>query len=450
MTDYRTETDLIGSISVPADALYGAQTQRAVELYPLNGEKPLSAYPELIQGVLAVKKIAAVTNKRTGELAPDLADAIIQTIAQLADNLPAAQFPVHACHGGGGISTNMNVNEVLANLANKVHFQQPLGSYTPIHPNDHINLNNATSDTLGTACHFAVIGKWRGLHEAACELSSALSHQAEQWQRVLKISRTCLQDAVEISFADLFSGYVSLIERNCERLNQDIEALYNINLGGNIIGRKGDCSAEFFALVLDTIHQVMGCDKYRHSPNLFDASQNHDDLVSVANRLDLFARGLLKIAKDFRLMSSGPSTGFGELHLPAVQPGSSAMPGKINPTIPEYLVQCCMQACGRCYAAQMTQDHGELDLNVWQTVVVHNVLDAINALENGIRSFMEHCVKGIEPDIERNHANINTLIPALMRLKQQKGYSYASRIYKESGGDLAQVLRYLADSNGSE
>jgi len=441
----RTETDLIGSVSVPANALFGGQTQRALNLYPLNGEKPLSDYPQLIRGVLAVKKIAALANRQTGELPNEVANAIIASIESLEADLPLDQFPVHACHGGGGISTNMNVNEVLANLVNRDYFQQPLGSYRPVHPNDDINLNNSTSDALTTACHFAVIEQWQGLQASIKDLSAEFSLQAEQWQHVKKISRTCLQDAVEISFADLFSGYISLIERNQKRLDQDVEALYRINLGGNIIGRKGDCSEVFFAQVMPVVQQVMGSEKYQHNPNLFDASQNHDDLIAIANRLDLFARGLLKIAKDFRLMSSGPATGFGELHLPAVQPGSSAMPGKVNPTIPEYLVQCCMQVCGRCYSVQMTQDHGELDLNVWQAVVIHNLLDAMSCLENGIRAFTEYCVSGLRPDLERNQANINTLIPVLIRLKQQKGYAFASQVYKETGGDLEQILSYLAE-----
>lgn len=440
---YRIESDLIGALEVPAEALYGVQTQRALALYPLNGEKPLSDYPSLIRGMLRVKKIAARTNLLVGELDASSANAIIDVADTLLEDLPAQHFPVHACHGGGGISTNMNVNEVIANIANRDHFQQPLGTYLPIHPNDHTNLNNSTSDAQTTACHFAVIEQYEALSVVVDNLCNAFEAQAAQWQKVMKISRTCLQDAVEISFADLFSGYLSLIRRNQKRLRQDVDALYKLNLGGNIIGRSGDCSQAFVERVIEQVNIEFETDCFSHSDNLFDCSQNHDDLISVANRLDLFARGLLKIAKDFRLMASGPETGFGELHLPAVQPGSSAMPGKVNPTIPEYLVQCCMQVCGRCYSIQMTQDHGELDLNVWQAVVIHNLLDAMTCLENGITAFTEHCVTGLTPNLERNRSNINTMIPTLIRLKQKRGYSFASKIYKESGGDIEVVRRYL-------
>ena len=439
----RTESDLIGSLQVPVDALYGVQTQRAIELYPLNGEKPLAEYPQLIRGMLRVKKIAARTNLLAGELDRPMAEAIIAVADQLLAEIPGEHFPVHACHGGGGISTNMNINEVIANLANRDHFGQPLGSYSPIHPNDHTNLNNSTSDAQTTACHFAVIEQWQKLSDAIDSLSLTFESQAVRWQDVMKISRTCLQDAVEISFADMFSGYTTLIRRNRDRLESDVGSLYNLNLGGNIIGRKGDCSPAFVERVIAEVNREFGSERFRHSDNLFDCSQNHDDLISIANRLDLFARGLIKIAKDFRLMASGPETGFGELKLPAVQPGSSAMPGKVNPTIPEYLVQCCIQVCGRCYAVQMTQDHGELDLNVWQAVVIHNLLDAMTCLENGIRAFTEHCVAGLEPLSERNQQNINTMIPTLIRLKQQRGYSFASKVYKESSGDIEVVRSYL-------
>lgn len=440
---YRIEQDLIGELSVPAQALYGIQTQRAVELYPLNGEKSLAAYPELLRGLLQVKKLAALTNIEIGEIEPEQGRAIIGAVDRLLGDLPLEQFPVHAFHGGGGISSNMNVNEVIANLANQEFFGKPLGCYVPIHPNDHVNLNNSTSDALNTACHLAVIDKWQGLERSLVALVKTFNDQGQRWRSVLKIARTCLQDAVEISFADLFGGYAALLERSRRRLDKDVDELYSVNLGGNIIGRRGDCSDAFFDTVIEGLNRMKGEDRFRHSDNLFEASQNHDDLIRVSAGLDQLARALLRIGKDFRLMASGPDTGLGELQLPAVQPGSSAMPGKVNPTIPEYLIQCCMQAAGRCHAVQMTQDHGELDYTPWQSVVICNLLDAMSVLGSGIDAFCQHCLAGVEPDIERNRRNINTLIPTLIRLKKARGYSFASRIYKESGGDLDVIRSYL-------
>lgn len=435
----RIEQDAIGSLAVPAQALFGVQTQRAVDLYPLCGEKPLSAYPELIIGLLQVKKTAAKTNIATAELDFKIGQAILDAIDALLADIPKNEFPVHSFHGGGGISSNMNVNEVIANLANRMAFNQPLGCYSPVHPNDHVNLNNSTSDALSTACHLAIINKWQGFSTVLTQLSTTFVEQGQKWQHVYKISRTCLQDAVEITFDDFFSGYASLINRNIQRISMDITELYKVNLGGNIIGRKGDCSAMFLAQSMSMLNQVMSTEHFAHSENFFDSSQNHDDIIAVASRLELLSRGLIKISKDFRLMCSGPETGFGEIMLPAVQPGSSAMPGKMNPTIPEFLIQSCMQAIGRCNSVQMTQDHGELDYNAWQSIVIINLLDAMNCLENGINVFTTHCLSHVEPNVERNQSNINTLIPTLIKLKNLKGYSFASQIYKESNGDLKLI-----------
>lgn len=449
-TEYRLEHDLIGSLKVPADVLYGVQTQRAVELYPLNGEKPLAAYPELVISLLLVKKAAARTNVDTGDLPQDLGQAILDAIDYLVENYPEDQFPVHAFHGGGGISTNMNINEVIANLANRIGFDKPLGSYDPIHPNDHVNLNNSTNDVLATACHLAIISKWDGLREALEQMSAQLCAQGERWKGVEKISRTCLQDAVEITYADFFSGYDSLVRRNARRLNAAISDLYQVNLGSNIIGRRGDCSDVFFENAIESMNLVFATDRIQRCDNLFDSTQNHDDMTHIASQLELLARGMIKIAKDLRLMSSGPQTGFGEIMLPAVQPGSSAMPGKVNPTIPEFLVQCAMQAVGRCHSVQMTQDHGELELNVWESIVINNVLDAMACLESGIRVFTTNCLEGLKPNLERNEANVNTIIPTVIRLKKLKGYSYASKVFKESGGDLDVIHQHLRKAQAEQ
>jgi len=440
---YRIEEDSIGCLEVPAYALYGVQTQRAILLYPLNGEKPLSAYPDLLRGLLKVKKLAALINIETKEIEPEMGQAIVFAVDRLLEKMPVEQFQVHAFHGGGGISSNMNLNEVIANLSNQDVFNKPLGSYYPIHPNDHVNLNNSTSDVLSTACHLAVIDKRKELIGVLKGLINTFEAQAEKWKDVFKISRTCLQDAVDISFADMFGGYSSLLKRNQQRLESSIDELYKINFGGNIIGRKGDCSDAFFEKIIGNLNDMEASEHFAHNDNLFDASQSNDDLAKVAADLDQLARALLRIAKDFRLMASGPEAGFGEIILPAVQPGSSAMPGKVNPTIPEYLVQCSMQACGRCYAVQMTQDHGELDYTPWQSIVISNLLDAMSVLTSGMEAFSKHCLSGVEPDMKRNKSNVNTLIPTLIRLKKAHGYSFTARIYKETGGDLEKIRRYL-------
>lgn len=443
--NFRTEHDLIGDLEVPADALYGIQTQRSIENFPLKGEKPLSAYPELIIAMLQVKKAAALANIKAGDLDGDLGKALINTIDELLADYPDDQFPVHSFHGGGAISTNMNVNEVVANSTNRLSFQKALGSYSPIHPNDHVNLNQSTNDVVATACHLAILKKWEGLEKALDELSREFDRQGKKWQDVLKISRTCLQDAVEISFKEFFSGYSAFTDRNIERLRGAASGLCHVNLGGNIIGRRGDTSDAYFDTVIESLQTVMGTKRFQRNPNLFDGSQNIDDMTHVASQLDILARGLVKIAKDFRLMSSGPMTGFGEITLPGVQPGSSAMPGKINPSVPEFLIQCCFQAVGRCCSARMALDHGELDLNVWESVVIINVLDAMACLENGIRIFTTLCLAGIQVNLAINEKNINTIIPLLIRLKKEKGYAYTSRVYKETKGDPDKIRQHLSN-----
>lgn len=444
----RLEKDLIGEVSIPLAAPYGAQTQRALDLYPLAGGKPISAYPVLVEQLLKVKQAAVFTNRASGELDQAIADALLEVIDNLLTQLPNdidAYFPVHAFHGGGGISTNMNVNEVLANLTNKALGVSEFGTYSPVHPNNHINLNHSTSDFLNTACHLSVLVSWRPLKGQIQQLVDVLRAQAARWQSVKKISRTCLQDAVEITFGDLFGGYAATINRSLSYLQSDIQTLHKVNIGGNIIGRKGDCSEAFYDTILPHLRQVTGIEALQRSDNLIDCSQNFDDLIRFASTLEQLALGLIKIAKDLRLMSSGPQAGFGELRLPAVQQGSSAMPGKINPTVPEFLIQSCMQVSGYCHTVRMTHEHGELDYNPWESIVIANVLDAMATLGTGIQVFTKHCVAGLEPNIERNQQNLETIIPTMVSIMQAKGYAHAVALYKECHGDLARIRQALAD-----
>ncbi len=447
---FRVENDLLGAVNVPADALYGAQTQRSIDNFPLQGEKRLDAYPLLLIAMLEIKKAAAMANEASGDLRQDLARAIIKAVDDLLANLPGDQFPVHSFHGGGGISANMSVNEVVANLANRSSFAKPLGSYSPVHPNDHVNLNQSTNDVFTSACHIAIIKKWQGLHSTLLDLAAAFDVQGKKWAHVQKISRTCLQDAVEISFAEFFSGYRDFILRNAKRIDAAVGELYTLNLGGTLVGRKIDVSPGYFETIMAVLRAVLREERYNRSTNLFDSSQNLDDMVGVAAQLNLLARGLIKIGRDFRLLASGPATGLGEIELPAVQPGSSAMPGKINPSIPEFLIQCCFQAAGRCAAAEMTLDHGELDLNVWESIAVVNILDSMDCLQNGAQLFHSKCLNGIEINEQKNHDNINTLIPLLTKIKLLKGYSFATQLYKESHGDVEIIRQKLSDLLGEE
>ncbi|WP_182912723.1 lyase family protein [Paracoccus onubensis] len=446
----RQEHDSIGSVDVPAEALFGGQTQRAVALYPLQGAATFADYPILLTAMLQIKRAAALTNILTGAIARDRGQAIVDAVDGLSDRSWGAAFPVHAFHGGGGISFNMNVNEVLANLANRDGFGAPLGSYAPVHPNDHVNLNHSTSDCLSSACHIAALAAFQPFSLEIEGLAQDLERLGAEWAPLRKLSRTCLQDAVDIGFQDYLGGVAVNLRLNLAQSGTAAEALRQINLGGNIIGRSIDCDADFFEQVIGVLNGELAAAGLpaglRRTDNLFAASQAHDRLLNLAATLEQMARTLIRLAKDLRLMASGPHGGLGELVLPAVQPGSSAIPGKINPTIPEFMVQCGMMACGRAAAIRMTQDHGEMDYNPWEAVVIVNLLDMIAILESGVSTLRRNCVQGLRADVARNTDNATSLLPSLIRLKQLKGYSYSSQIAGQAAGDLAFVHREVAQA----
>ena len=447
MQEYRTEHDLLGEVRVPAAAPFGAQTQRAIANFPLHGERKFSDYPELLRAMLTIKKACALANERAGLLDRRQAAAIMNCVDTLLADPPVNAFPVHSFHGGGGVSFNMNVNEVVANLANRDGFGTPFGGYVPLHPNDHVNLNQSTNDVFASGCHLAIIERWRLVGEELEALATAFTALGEKYQEVKKISRTCLQDAVEISFGDFLSGYASIINRSTARVTAAVEELHCLTLGGTMVGRPEDAHPAYLQEAIPALREVTGNLRFERTANLFDGSQNLDDMVHVATQLKLLAQGLIKIGKDLRLMASGPQTGFGEIELPATQPGSSAFPGKVNPSVPEFLFQSCFMVIGRCCAAEMALEHGELDLNVWESTVVINILDAMAALQNAAHLMVRDCVAGIAVNRETNERNINTLIPLLTRIKQEKGYSFATRAYKESGGNFKILEAILAEKD---
>ncbi|MCG8335877.1 MAG: aspartate ammonia-lyase [Proteobacteria bacterium] len=440
---HRIEKDLLGEVSIPMDAAYGAQTQRALENFPLAGEKSFADYPELLKAFMVIKKACVKANAKAGQVDNEQANAITQAISKIEAGDFDDQFPVHSFHGGGGVSFNMNVNEVIANLANHLACNNAYGSYEPVHPNNHVNLNQSTSDVFCTAIHIAVIEKWQSLGPELQKLAQAFFELGERWQTVKKIARTCLQDAVEISFHDYFSGYRDLLVREHRRLDNAVSELYSINLGGTIVGRPEDANEDYREQIVYSFVQTIDNSQYSQRSNLFDSAQNLDDVVHVSSHLNQLARSLVKVCQDLRLISSGPQTGFGEIRLPAVQPGSSAMPGKINPTVPEFLMQCCFQVSGKHAATDMVLDHGELDLNIWGAVVVVNILDSMSCLENGTRVFRTACVEGIDVIEAKNRENIQTIIPLINRLKLEKGYSFATKVFKDCQGDPSKIRQYL-------
>ncbi len=438
----RLESDLLGTVAIPQDALYGAQTRRAIDNFPVGAQRTLGSYPVMVEGLLLVKQAAASANLRGGFLEEANANAIMQAARDVLQRELLDQFPIHHLHGGGGTSANMNANEVLANLGEEL-LGGKRGEYRLIHPNDHVNLHQSTNDVYPTACHIAVIRSWPELDKALRTLTDALTAKSSELKGQSRIARTCLQDAVEIRFSDLLGGYSSFLKRCRDRTSAAVENLHSVNLGGTIVGRRSDVPQAYLESIIPALKEVTGDLKYRMTPNLFDAAQNPDELVSVSSELDLLARGLIKICKDLRLMSSGPETGFGEILLPAMQPGSSIMPGKINPVIPEYAIQLCFKVMGNHASCQATLDHGELDLNVWESAVVFGVLDSMELLQSAMDALGNRCIKGLQVDAQRNNRNVQTIIPLLTELMKRYGYSRVSEICKQAERDIDQLRDLL-------
>ncbi len=444
----RSESDLLGPVAVPAQALYGAQTQRALENFPLGHQRTIGSYPALIRALLLIKKAAGLTNRRLGALTPAQAEALLAAVDDLLADPRPDQFPVHALHGGGGVSAHMNVNEVLANLAEE-RLGGRRGEYRHLHPNDHVNLHQSTNDVYPTACHLAVIAQWARLDPALAALQAGFEAKGQEYRGVRRLARTCLQDAVDITFLDFFRGYVGFLARARERLNTAVERLYVVNLGGTIVGRAEDVPAAYFHNVVPALREVTGEARFRQSANLFDSAQNPDELAAVSAELDLLARGLIKVAQDLRLLGSGPEAGLGELVLPAVQPGSSIMPDKINPTIPEFVMQLAFKVLGHHAMCAAGLNHGDLDLNIWESSMVFAVLESMELLESAALVFEQKCVRGLTVNVDRNALHADTLIPLLVRLARRHGYSTVTAICKEAGGDAGYLRELLAARLGS-
>lgn len=449
VSGFRLESDLLGQIAVPEDVLYGAQTMRALQNFPTQNQPILEDFPTLVTALLQVKKAAALANMQTGFLSKEIAEAIIHAVDGLLKNGWKGYFPIYYLHGGGGTSANMNANEVLANMAEEM-LGGKRGEYKIVHPNDHVNLHQSTNDVYPTACHMAIISQWDSLSPALDRLEQAFESLVLKYGAQIRLARTCLQDAVEITFGDYFGGMSSQVKRMRDRLESAVSHLLAINLGGTICGRLEDVPEAYVEAVLENLKNVTGNARFSHASNLFDAAQNPDDLVSVSSTLDILARALIKISKDLRILSSGPQAGFGELRLPAVQPGSSIMPGKVNPVIPEYVIQACFRVIGNHAMCVAGLEHGELDLNIWESSMVFPILESIQLLELAIDTLIQKCLIGLEPIPEVNQHHVQTIIPRLTRLTRQHGYQAVNQVCRQASGDLEKLSQLLDEYFGAD
>ncbi len=441
-TEFRIEADSMGEMKVPAKAYYGAQTARAVENFPISG---LRFSRPFIRALGLIKKHAAITNAELGLVPPKIAEAIERAAQEVADGKWDEQFVVDIFQTGSGTSTNMNANEVIANRAIEI-----LGGKRgdkSVHPNDQVNCGQSSNDVIPTAIHLAALEAIeRQLIPALKELRAALETKAKTFDNILKIGRTHLQDATPIRLGQEFSGYVSQVEHGIGRLSALETNLGELALGGTAVGTGINTHIDFASRTIKGIAKETGL-KLREAVNHFEAQGSRDAAVEASGALKTVAVSLIKIANDIRLLGSGPRCGIGELKLPATQPGSSIMPGKVNPVMCEMLIQAGAQVIGNDAAITFGGAFGNFELNVMMPVIAHNLLQSIELLTNGARVFARRCVAGLEADIAKYEGNIENSLAMGTALAPVIGYDKAAKIAKiayETGATIRQVAEELS------
>ncbi|MBM3325074.1 MAG: class II fumarate hydratase [Calditrichaeota bacterium] len=423
MDNFRIEKDTMGEIQVPAWAYWGAQTQRAVENFAVSG---LRMPPMMIAALGLVKRCAAQVNGDLGLLEPRLAEVIAQAAEEVADGKWNEHFPVDVFQTGSGTSTNMNANEVIANRANEL-LGSPLGSKKPVHPNDHVNLGQSSNDVFPTAIHIAVRQQLDLLIERLRRLQASLARKSEEFKDVLKIGRTHLQDAVPMTLGQEFSGYASQVKHAIRRIERTFADLEELALGGTAVGTGLNTHPEFASRVIEKIREQTGI-PFKEASNRFEAMANRDALVELMGTLNSLAVSLMRIANDLRLLSSGPRTGFGEITVPALQPGSSMMPGKVNPVILEMVMQVAAQVMGCHLAVTVGGQNAPLELNIMMPMMAHDVLFSIEILTRAISSLDEKCIAGIEAKAEKCEEWIEKSLALVTPLSRRIGYDKAAQI----------------------
>ncbi|WP_438480102.1 class II fumarate hydratase [Oleiharenicola lentus] len=443
----RNERDSMGEMAVPDDALYGASTQRAVLNFPISGT-PLPA--AFIHALGLVKAACALANEELGLLDPGKSRLIQQVAQEIAEGKLDAHFPLDVFQTGSATSTNMNANEVIANRASQLS-SQPIGSKKPLHPNDDVNLGQSSNDIIPTVLHVSVaLALKESLVPALDALAVALTKKSEAWSGLVKIGRTHLMDATPLTLGQEFSGYAAQVNKAAARCRRGITTLSELAVGGTAVGTGINTHEAFGGTVARILTQKTGLN-FLEADNHFEAQGARDDCVEVAGLLVAVAASLTKIANDIRLLGSGPRAGFGELKLPATQPGSSIMPGKVNPVMSEMLVQVGLYVEGLCHTVQRAGREGHFELNVTLPLMAHCLLESIRCLANAVRTFNEQCIAGLEADAERCRELVDRSLMLVTALNPHIGYDNAASVAKEaltSGKTLRQVVldRKLMDA----
>ncbi|MCF8068073.1 MAG: class II fumarate hydratase [Desulfobacterales bacterium] len=436
---FRKETDSMGSVLVPTDAYYGSQTQRAIENFPISS---LTFSKPFIYGLALIKKCAAIVNGKLGLIDHTISEAIIQVAQEVMDHKFNDQFVVDIFQTGSGTSANMNMNEVVSSRANEV-ITGKKGGKSPVHPNDHVNSGQSSNDVIPSVIHIAALMEIKSrLIPALEKLNTSLFEKASEFKDVGKIGRTHLQDAVPLTLGNEFSGYARQIELGIKRIQATEERLFELALGGTAVGSGLNAHPEFASQVITLISEHTGL-PFREAENHFEAQAAQDTIVETSGALKTIAVSLVKIANDIRWLSSGPRCGIGEIDIPPLQPGSSIMPGKVNPVIPEVVIQVAAQIMGNDTTIAIGGQSGNFELNVMLPVMAYNLLQSIALLSSASEIFAEKCINGIKANHEKCKSYIDKSLALVTGLIPHIGYDKAAEIAKkayETGKTIREVV----------
>lgn len=438
----RVEKDTMGTVEVPEGAYYGAQTQRAVVNFPISGLKP---HPALVRSTILIKKCAARANVATGRLDAKIGEAIVQAADQALTGALADQFVVDPFQAGAGTSHNMNVNEVLANRAEEILGGRP-GEYARVNPNDHVNMAQSTNDVFPTAIRLAALEMLPKVQGELKGLVAALRDKEREFDGILKSGRTHLQDAVPIRLGQEFGAYATGLEKNLAALERTVPELAELGIGGTAVGTGLNAEEGYIDLVVAELARETSLPLTRGG-NLVERMQNMDPLVALSSTLKGLAVNLVRFANDLRLLSSGPRTGFNEISLPPLQPGSSIMPGKVNPVLPEVTDMVCFQVIGADLTVTMAAQAGQMELNVMMPVIAFNVLFSMEILKNVLRELGTRCVAGISANEERCRYFLDQSVGLATVLAPRIGYAAAAEVAKESAAS-GQSIRAVILKRG--
>ncbi|PWB48433.1 MAG: aspartate ammonia-lyase [Candidatus Methylomirabilota bacterium] len=438
----RIEKDVLGQKEVPSGAYYGIQTVRAMENFPISG---LRLHPRMVEAMVGVKKVAALVNTDLGLMKPEIGRAIAAAADEVLAGQLRDQFAVDVYQMGAGTSCNMNVNEVLANRAIELLGGQK-GEYTVVHPHDHVNMAQSTNDVFPTAMRIAARLLFAELLPILDDLKTALAQKATEFDGILKSGRTHLQDAVPIRLGQEFAAYAATVGKCRERIAGAVRSLEELGIGGSAAGTGLNTHPEYRSRLVEYLHTWTGIE-WRTASDMREAMQSNLPIAESSSALRLLALELIRICNDLRLLASGPTTGFAEIVLPAVQPGSSIMPGKVNPSMAEMLNMVCFQVIGNDLAISMAVQAGQLELNVMMPVMAHNLHQSIEILKNAVRVFTDRCVRGIIADVDRCRRYAEGSMALAAALNISLGYARAAEVVRRAVRDRKSIIDVVREES---